>query len=89
MTGLNRHIKTSLALLLLTGLTACSPYNYPYAHRIPEEIPAQVCSGNNDTDRDGVIDCNDMCPNTAPGKSVGPDGCPLPEPPMEPKPFRG
>jgi hypothetical protein len=90
MTGLKRHIQASLALTLLTGLAAgCSHYNYPYAHVEPEAIPAQVCSGDADNDGDGVTNCNDMCPNSVRGDRIGPDGCPLPPPPMEPKPYRG
>ena len=89
MTGLNRHFKASLVLALLTGLATGCAYNYPYAQRVPEEIPAQVCTGNGDTDMDGITDCNDQCPNTLRGQAVDPEGCPLPEPEMEPKPFRG
>ena len=89
MTGLNRHLKASLALALLTGLAAGCAHNYPYAAVVAEEIPAQVCSGNGDTDGDGITDCNDRCPNTQRGRTVDPDGCPLPEPAMAPQPYRG
>ena len=89
MTGLNRHIKASLALMLLTGLAAGCAHNYPYAQVTPEVIPAQVCSGDGDNDGDGITNCNDLCADTPRGRAVGPDGCPLPEPPMEPKPYRG
>ena len=88
MTGLNRHIKASLALVLLTGLAAGCAHTYPYAQPVPEVIPAQVCGGNGDSDGDGITDCNDMCPNTVRGSVVDPDGCPV-EQPMEPKPYRG
>ena len=86
MTGLNRHITAGIALALLfsglsTGCTAWQP-------RVAEEIPAQVCTGNGDTDMDGITDCNDRCPNTLRGEAVDPDGCPLPMP-EEPKPYRG
>ena len=90
MNGLNRHTKASLALVLLTGLAAgCGAHNYPYAQRVPEPIPAQVCSGSGDTDMDGITDCNDMCPETRRGDPVDANGCPLPEPEMAPKPYRG
>ena len=89
MTGPNRHIKASLALVLLTGLAAGCAHNYPYAPVVAEEIPAQVCSGNGDTDGDGITDCNDRCPTTMRGRTVDPDGCPLPEPEMAPQPYRG
>ena len=86
MTGLQRHIRTSFALLLLTGLaTGCSTPG----PLVGEVIPAQVCGGNADTDGDGITECYDRCPNTMRGQAVDPDGCPLPEPPMEPKPYRG
>ena len=88
MTGLNRHIRNSLGLLLLTGLATGCATTYPYAPRVAEEIPAQVCTGNGDTDMDGITDCNDRCPNTLRGQAIDAEGCPLPEV-MEPKPFRG
>ena len=62
--------------------------------------PQQTCADLDD-DSDGVNNCNDRCPSSAPGEGVGADGCavvapqpqpepqPEPEPPMEPKPFRG
>jgi len=89
MIGLNRHIKAGLALALLTGLATGCATTYPYAPRVAEEIPAQVCSGDGDSDGDGITNCNDLCPNTVHGQPVGPDGCPLPEPEPEPKPYRG
>ena len=85
MTGLNRHFQASLVLTLIAGLaTGCTAWQ----PRVPEEIPAQVCTGNGDTDMDGITDCNDQCPNTLRGQAVDPEGCPLPDE-MEPKPFRG
>lgn len=89
MTRLNRYISAACGLVLLTSFATGCAHNYPYAPRVAEEIPAQVCSGNGDSDRDGITDCNDLCANSPPGRPVGPDGCTLPEPPMEPKPFRG
>jgi hypothetical protein len=89
MNGLNRHLKAGVALVLLSGLVAGCETTYPRAHVVPEDIPAQVCSGNGDSDGDTIIDCYDRCPNTGRGVAVDPDGCPLPPPPMEPKPYRG
>ena len=46
---------------------------------VPE--PATVAAPNcadMDSDGDGVNDCNDKCPNTPAGVTVGPDGCPVP-----------
>ena len=87
MTGLHRHIRASLALLLFTSLAAGCATTKPWAPVVAEEIPAQVCGGSGDTDGDGVTDCYDRCPDTIRGEQVDPDGCPLPHP--EPKPFRG
>jgi OmpA-OmpF porin, OOP family len=61
------------------------------------EAPQKTCADLDD-DGDGVNNCNDKCAS-APGESIGADGCaivapqpqpqPEPEPVMEPKPFRG
>lgn len=42
----------------------------------PAPPPEPHCS-ELDGDGDGVNDCDDRCPNTAPGTVVGPDGCEL------------
>jgi OOP family OmpA-OmpF porin len=58
---------------------------------VPAPAPAPDCSTMDD-DADGVNNCNDKCPGSPAGQSVGPDGCPVPAPepePMPPKPFRG
>ena len=39
--------------------------------------PQQTCA-DKDSDGDGVNDCNDKCPNSQPGQTIGPDGCPVP-----------
>ena len=31
-----------------------------------------------DSDGDGVNDCDDKCPNSQAGQTIGPDGCPVP-----------
>jgi OmpA-OmpF porin, OOP family len=41
----------------------------------PPPPPANDCS-TQDSDNDGVNDCEDKCPATAAGTIVGPDGCP-------------
>ena len=89
MTGIQRHIKTSFGLLLLTGLVAGCATTPPWAPRDSEVIPPQTCGGNVDSDGDRVLECSDRCPGTPHGVAVDPDGCPLPEPVMEPKPYRG
>ena len=87
MTGLQRYIRASFALLLFTGLATGCATTKPWAPVVAEVIPAQVCGGNADSDGDGITECYDRCPNTLRGETVDPDGCPLPAP--EPKPFRG
>ena len=87
MTGIQRHIKASLALLLLTALATGCATTPPWAPRTAEVIPAQTCGGNVDSDGDGVGECDDRCPGTLRGEPVDSEGCPLPAP--EPKPFRG
>ena len=45
----------------------------------PEPAPAPVVTcADKDSDGDGVNDCNDKCPNSQAGQTVGPDGCPVP-----------
>jgi hypothetical protein len=87
MAAINRYAGAGVCIVLLGGLAAgCSTH----ANReipVPEIIPAQVCGGDADSDGDGVINCNDRCPNTLRGERVDADGCPLPI--IEAKPFRG
>ena len=46
---------------------------------VPEPAPvaAPNCADLDD-DGDGVNNCNDKCPDTKAGQTVGPDGCPVP-----------
>ncbi|MFN3310720.1 MAG: porin family protein, partial [Thermomonas sp.] len=43
----------------------------------PAPEPAKTCADMDD-DGDGVNNCNDKCPNSQPGQTIGPDGCPVP-----------
>ncbi len=43
----------------------------------PAPAPAPTCA-DKDSDGDGVNDCNDKCPSSPAGQTVGPDGCPVP-----------
>jgi OOP family OmpA-OmpF porin len=58
----------------------------------PPPPPAKTCADLDD-DGDGVNNCDDACPGSAAGETVGANGCavpaPAPEPEMAPKPFRG
>ncbi len=42
---------------------------------VPPPAPAPAPAKCSDTDNDGVCDSADQCPNTPPGKRVGPAGC--------------
>ncbi len=60
------------------GFSVISRFGAPAAAAAPAVAPAPApadCS-TMDSDHDGVNDCDDKCPNTAPGTIVGPDGCP-------------
>ena len=62
-------------LLASVGLTvALGPE--PMAPVVP--APATPNCADMDSDGDGVNDCNDRCPNSQPGQTIGPDGCPVP-----------
>jgi OOP family OmpA-OmpF porin len=66
-------------LLASVGLTvALGPE--PVAPVAPAPAPAapeKTCADMDD-DGDGVNNCNDKCPNSQPGQTIGPDGCPVP-----------
>ncbi len=48
----------------------------PTAPVVPP-APVKTCADMDD-DGDGVNNCNDKCPNSQAGQTVGPDGCPVP-----------
>jgi hypothetical protein len=56
--------------------------------------PPQKTCADLDDDSDGINNCNDKCPSSVAGESIGADGCPMivqqpePQPVMEPKAFR-
>lgn len=51
----------------------------PVEPAAPAPAPApQVSCADLDDDGDGVNNCEDKCPNSTPGQTVGPDGCPVP-----------
>ena len=49
----------------------------PMAPVGPAPVAAPNCA-DKDSDGDGVNDCNDKCPNSKAGETIGPDGCPVP-----------
>lgn len=44
----------------------------------PAPAPAAPSCADLDDDGDGVNNCNDKCPTSQPGQTIGPDGCPVP-----------
>lgn len=46
---------------------------------VPEPAPASAPNcADMDDDGDGVNNCNDKCPGSQAGQTIGPDGCPVP-----------
>ena len=66
----------SVALLVNFGggAEAVTPAERPV---VPGAKPVETSCRDLDDDKDGVNNCDDRCPNTAAGTTVGPDGCPL------------
>jgi len=66
------------------------PKAVPAPEPVAEPVVEKTCADLDD-DGDGVTNCDDKCPTSEAGSTVGPDGCPVPveEPAPEPKPFRG
>lgn len=63
-------------LLASVGLTvALGPE--PMAPVAPPPAPQPTCADMDD-DGDGVNNCNDKCPGSQAGQTIGPDGCPVP-----------
>lgn len=85
MTRFDSISRAGLGLMLFAGLMSGCATTEPRTHMAV--VPAQVCSGDADSDGDGVSDCRDQCPGTLRGEAVDQNGCPLPV--MEPKPYHG
>lgn len=65
-----------LDVLASVGLTyALGPDPAPAVVQAP---PQQQTCADLDEDGDGVNNCNDKCPNSQAGQTIGPDGCPVP-----------
>ena len=63
-------------LLASVGMTiALGPE--PMAPVAPAPVAAASCADMDD-DGDGVNNCNDKCPGSQAGQTIGPDGCPVP-----------
>ena len=44
----------------------------------PAPAPAAPSCADGDDDGDGVNNCDDKCPGSQAGQTIGPDGCPVP-----------
>ena len=64
-------------LLATVGMTiALGPE--PVAPVAPAPVAPQQTCADLDDDGDGVNNCNDKCPGSQAGQTIGPDGCPVP-----------
>ena len=50
----------------------------PTAPVAPAPTPVAPSCADMDSDGDGVNDCDDKCPGSQAGQTIGPDGCPVP-----------
>jgi Outer membrane protein and related peptidoglycan-associated (lipo)proteins len=50
----------------------------PAAAPAPAPAPVAPSCADLDDDGDGVNNCDDRCPDSQPGQTIGPDGCPVP-----------
>ncbi len=50
----------------------------PSAPVVAPPPPAAPSCADLDDDGDGVNNCDDKCPDSQPGQTIGPDGCPVP-----------
>ncbi len=74
--SLNSQNNHFVDLLASVGVTVALG---PEPMKAVEPAPAPVATcADKDSDGDGVNDCNDKCPNSPAGQTVGPDGCPVP-----------
>jgi len=62
---------------ILASVGVVIPLGPPPAAPVPPAPVAPSCADLDD-DGDGVNNCDDKCPNSQPGQTIGPDGCPVP-----------
>ena len=71
-----KHQNQFVDMLASVGMTvALGPE--PMAPVAPAPVAAPGCADLDD-DGDGVNNCNDKCPGSQAGQTIGPDGCPVP-----------
>ncbi|WP_395793728.1 OmpA family protein [Aquimonas sp.] len=68
----------TVGLMVPLGAGASAPVEAQPAAPAPAPATPVVNCADLDDDGDGVNNCEDKCPNSTPGQTVGPDGCPVP-----------
>ncbi|AXI84196.1 OmpA family protein [Xylella taiwanensis] len=68
----------SIGVVIPLGPAAAAPPPPPAPAPPPPPPPPAPSCAELDSDGDGVNDCEDKCPNSQPGQTIGPDGCPVP-----------
>lgn len=63
---------------VLASVGVVIPLGPPPAAPVVAPPPAAPSCADLDDDGDGVNNCDDKCPDSQPGQTIGPDGCPVP-----------
>ncbi|MFI8719900.1 OmpA family protein [Stenotrophomonas sp. NPDC077464] len=63
---------------VLASVGVVIPLGPPPVAAVPAPAPAAPSCADLDDDGDGVNNCDDKCPDSQPGQTIGPDGCPVP-----------
>ena len=66
-------VLASIGVVIPLGPAAVAP-----AAPAPAPAPAAPNCADQDDDGDGVNNCDDKCPGSQAGQTIGPDGCPVP-----------
>ncbi len=63
---------------ILASVGVVIPLGPPPSAPVVAPPPAAPSCADLDDDGDGVNNCDDKCPDSQPGQTIGPDGCPVP-----------
>jgi len=63
---------------VLASVGVVIPLGPPPAAPVVAPPPVAPSCADLDDDGDGVNNCDDKCPDSQPGQTIGPDGCPVP-----------
>jgi len=63
---------------VLASVGVVIPLGPPPSAPVVAPPPAAPSCADLDDDGDGVNNCDDKCPDSQPGQTIGPDGCPVP-----------